>query len=119
MLAILGIIQMTNNLSVFKALNPYYAYNLLTSNAKGEGFFILGAVFLCTTGAEALYSDMGHCGRKNIRISWMFVKTTLVLNYFGQGAYLLLHQGKTLAQLNPDNSNPFYLILCRNCNKPL
>ena len=111
MLAILGIIQMTNNLSVFKALNPYYAYNLLTSNAKGEGFFILGAVFLCTTGAEALYSDMGHCGRKNIRISWMFVKTTLVLNYFGQGAYLLLHQGKTLAQLNPDNSNPFYLIM--------
>ena len=111
MLAILGIIQMTNNLSVFKAINPYYAYNLLTSNAKGEGFFILGAVFLCTTGAEALYSDMGHCGRKNIRISWMFVKTTLVLNYFGQGAYLLLHQGKTLAQLNPDNSNPFYLIM--------
>ena len=111
MLAVLGIIQMSQNLSVFKALNPYYAYSLLTSTAKGEGFFILGAVFLCTTGAEALYSDMGHCGRKNIRISWMFVKTTLVLNYFGQGAYLLLHQGQKLSQLNPDNSNPFYLIM--------
>ncbi|MEC4005660.1 KUP/HAK/KT family potassium transporter [Flavobacterium sp. SUN052] len=111
MLGVLGVIQMTQNLHVFNALNPYYAYNLLTSDAKGEGFFILGAVFLCTTGAEALYSDMGHCGRKNIRISWIFVKTTLVLNYFGQGAYLLAHQGKTLAQLGSSNPNPFYLIM--------
>lgn len=111
MLAVLGILQMTQNLSILKALNPYYAYNLLTSDAKGEGFFILGAVFLCTTGAEALYSDMGHCGRKNIRISWAFVKTTLVLNYFGQGAYLLAHQGKLLEQINSHNSNPFYLIM--------
>jgi KUP system potassium uptake protein len=111
MLAVLGLLQMTQNLSILKALNHYYAYNLLTSDAKGEGFFILGAVFLCTTGAEALYSDMGHCGRKNIRISWAFVKTTLVLNYFGQGAYLLAHQGKLLEQINSHNSNPFYLIM--------
>ncbi len=111
MLAVLGILQMTQNLTILKALNPYYAYNLLTSEAKGEGFFILGAVFLCTTGAEALYSDMGHCGRKNIRISWAFVKTTLVLNYFGQGAYLLAHQGKLLEEINSHNSNPFYLIM--------
>ncbi len=111
MLGILGVIQMVTNLDVFNALNPYYAYKLLTSEVAGEGFFILGAVFLCTTGAEALYSDMGHCGRKNIRISWIFVKITLVLNYFGQGAWLLAHEGKTLAELNANNPNPFYMIM--------
>ncbi len=111
MLAILGIIQMTSNIEVFRAINPYYGYKLLISDKTGEGFFILGAVFLCTTGAEALYSDMGHCGRKNIRISWIFVKTTLILNYFGQGAYLLTHCGKTLAQLGGSNPNPFYLVM--------
>ncbi len=111
MLAILGIIQMGSNLEVLNAVNPYYAYNLLTSDVSEQGFFILGAVFLCTTGAEALYSDMGHCGRKNIRISWAFVKTTLVLNYVGQGAYLLLHSGKKLSELSANNTNPFYLIM--------
>ena len=111
MLGILGIIQISQNIEVLKAINPYYAYKLLTSNASGHGFFILGAVFLCTTGAESLYSDMGHCGRKNIRISWVFVKTTLVLNYFGQGAYLIQHNGSTLSQLNNYNPNPFYLIM--------
>jgi KUP system potassium uptake protein len=113
MLGILGIMQMVlvSNFEVFNALNPYHAYKLLTSDAKGQGFFILGAVFLCTTGAEALYSDMGHCGRKNIRISWIFVKTTLILNYFGQGAYLLSHNAKTLSDLSPSNPNPFYLIM--------
>jgi len=111
MLGILGVLQMVTNIEVFKALNPYYAYNLLTSDVSSQGFFILGAVFLCTTGAEALYSDMGHCGRKNIRISWIFVKTTLVLNYFGQGAFLLLHEGKKLSELGAHNTNPFYLIM--------
>jgi KUP system potassium uptake protein len=111
MLGILGIIQIATNAQVFKALNPYYAYHLLTSDVSNQGFFILGAVFLCTTGAEALYSDMGHCGRKNIRVSWIFVKTTLILNYFGQGAYLILHEGKTLMQLGNNNPNPFYLIM--------
>ncbi len=111
MLAILGVIQMTQNFEVFNALNPYYAYHLLTSDISDQGFFILGAVFLCTTGAEALYSDMGHCGRRNIRVSWMFVKTTLILNYFGQGAYLMMHEGVTLQHLNAHNPNPFYLIM--------
>ena len=111
MLGVLGILQIGVNIDVFKAINPYYAYHLLTTDVSNQGFYILGAVFLCTTGAEALYSDMGHCGRKNIRISWIFVKLTLVLNYFGQGAYLLLHQGQTLADLNPSNANPFYLIM--------
>ncbi len=109
MLGILGIIQIGGNLSVFKAINPYYAYELLRIHP--DGFYVLGFVFLCTTGAEALYSDMGHCGRKNIRISWIFVKTTLVLNYFGQGAYLIKHQGDTLFNLGGKNANPFYLIM--------
>lgn len=111
MLGILGILQITSNFEVLKAINPYYAYQLLTSDASGHGFFILGAVFLCTTGAESLYSDMGHCGRKNIRISWIFVKAMLLLNYFGQGAYLLQHDGQSLASLNDHNPNPFYLIM--------
>lgn len=109
MLGILGAIQITNDFSVFKAVNPYYAYELLQIHP--EGFFVLGAVFLCTTGAEALYSDMGHCGRKNIRISWIFVKIMLLLNYFGQGAYLISHEGKTLEQLGGNAGNPFFLIM--------
>ncbi|WP_162128138.1 KUP/HAK/KT family potassium transporter [Flavobacterium phycosphaerae] len=109
MLGILGIIQIGSNLSVFRAINPYYAYELLRIHP--DGFYVLGFVFLCTTGAEALYSDMGHCGRKNIRISWIFVKATLVLNYFGQGAYLIKHQGDTLYNLGGKNANPFYLVM--------
>lgn len=109
MLGILGLIQITKHPEVFKAFNPYYAYNLLSIHP--DGFFVLGFVFLCTTGAEALYSDMGHCGRKNIRISWIFVKTTLVLNYFGQAAYLIHHEGETLQTLGGSNGNPFYLIM--------
>ena len=109
MLAVLGIIQITKHPEVFKAINPYYAYQLLLIHP--DGFFVLGFVFLCTTGAEALYSDMGHCGRKNIRISWIFVKTALVLNYFGQAAYLIHHEGQTLQNLGGKNGNPFYLIM--------
>lgn len=109
MLGILGAIQIVKHPDVFKAFNPYYAYHLLTIHP--EGFFVLGFVFLCTTGAEALYSDMGHCGRKNIRISWIFVKLTLVLNYFGQGAYLIHNEGQTLQSLGGKNGNPFYLIM--------
>ena len=109
MLAVLGIIQITKHPEVFKAINPYYAYQLLSIHP--DGFFVLGFVFLCTTGAEALYSDMGHCGRKNIRISWIFVKTALVLNYFGQAAYLIHHEGQTLQNLGGKNGNPFYLIM--------
>jgi KUP system potassium uptake protein len=109
MLGVLGTIQIMNDFSVFNAINPYYAYELLLIHP--EGFFVLGAVFLCTTGAEALYSDMGHCGRKNIRISWILVKLMLLLNYFGQGAYLISQEGKTLAQLGGKDGNPFYLIM--------
>ena len=109
MLAILGIMQISGNLYVLKALNPYYAVHLLSIHP--EGFYVLGFVFLCTTGAEALYSDMGHCGRKNIRVSWIFVKLALVLNYFGQAAYLMQHQGQTISQLGGSFGNPFYLIM--------
>ncbi len=110
MLGVLGVMQIANDFSVFSAVNPYYAYELLKIHP--EGFFVLGAVFLCTTGAEALYSDMGHCGRKNIRISWIFVKIMLLLNYFGQGAYLINHEGKTLAELGGgEDANPFYLMM--------
>ncbi|MEO7311476.1 MAG: KUP/HAK/KT family potassium transporter [Chitinophagaceae bacterium] len=87
MLAVIGIYHFADNIEIFKALNPYYAIKLLTQQPKG--FWILGAVFLCTTGAEALYSDLGHCGKNNIRTSWVFVKTCLVLTYIGQGAFLL------------------------------
>ena len=110
MLGVLGVIQITNDFSVFSAINPYYGYELLKIHP--EGFFVLGAVFLCTTGAEALYSDMGHCGRKNIRISWIFVKIMLLLNYFGQGAYLINNEGKTLMELGGgEDANPFYLMM--------
>jgi KUP system potassium uptake protein len=96
MLAVLGISHMADDWTVLKAFNPYYAVKILTVYPKG--FWLLGAVFLCTTGAEALYSDLGHCGRANIRYTWVFVKTTLILNYLGQGAWLLHNNtGKVFA----------------------
>src|SRR5580693_8413033 len=87
MLAVLGSMHLVDDLYIFKAFSPHYAIELLTTYPKG--FWLLGAVFLCTTGAEALYSDLGHCGKGNIRVSWIFVKTCLILNYLGQGAWLL------------------------------
>ena len=105
MLAILGLSHILDDLGVLKAFNPWYAIKLLTQYPKG--FWILGAVFLCTTGAEALYSDLGHCGRGNIRISWIFVKTSLILNYLGQGAWLLTHVGSPLSE----HINPFYAVM--------
>lgn len=104
MLAILGINMISTNWDILNAFNPFYAYNLLV-NYK-HGFLLLGAIFLCTTGAEALYTDLGHCGRKNIRASWIFVKACLILNYLGQGAWLLNHNGQTLI-----DQNPFYSIM--------
>jgi KUP system potassium uptake protein len=95
MLAVLGIYNMVDDLSVIKAFNPIYAVKLLTTYPNG--FWVLGAVFLCTTGAEALYSDMGHCGKNNIRASWGMVKICLIINYLGQGAYLLGQEGKLFA----------------------
>ena len=99
MLAILGTLWIAQNPTILKAANPYYAYKLLVQYPGG--FWLLGAVFLCTTGAEALYSDLGHCGKGNIRISWLFVKTALILNYFGQGGWLLTHLNEPLAGRNP------------------
>lgn len=95
----IGTIHLVQNLSVLKALNPAYGINLLTKYPGG--FWILGAVFLCTTGAEALYSDLGHCGKINIRMGWGFVKVCLLLSYFGQGAWLLEHQGTSLNGIIP------------------
>jgi KUP system potassium uptake protein len=111
MLAVLGCFHLVDDLEIFNALNPYYAIKLLTAYPKG--FWILGAVFLCTTGAETLYSDLGHCGRQNIRVSWLFVKTCLILNYLGQGAWLLNnHKGKLITQdLITAGFNPFYGIM--------
>ncbi|MFY8005083.1 MAG: KUP/HAK/KT family potassium transporter, partial [Chitinophagaceae bacterium] len=111
MLAVLGISHLFDDLSIFKALSPHYAINLLVNHPKG--FWILGAVFLCTTGAEALYSDLGHCGKENIRISWFFVKVCLVLNYLGQGAWLLsTHQNELITPAMMANGfNAFYAIM--------
>ncbi|RZM21354.1 MAG: potassium transporter Kup [Pedobacter sp.] len=97
-LGLLGILYVVQDFSIFKALNPYYAFKLIATNEKA--LLILGGVFLCTTGAEALYSDMGHCGRKNIRVSWIFVKVMLIFNYLGQGVWIL-HHGKYDTNLNP------------------
>ena len=90
MIAILGCIHLLDDLAIFRAFNPYYAIDFLV-HYKGS-FILLGAVFLCTTGAEALYSDLGHCGKANIRLSWIYVKACLLLNYIGQGSYLLAHR---------------------------
>ncbi|MEQ8363700.1 MAG: KUP/HAK/KT family potassium transporter [Cyclobacteriaceae bacterium] len=103
-LGVFGMIHLSQNPTVLKALNPMYAINLLV-NYPG-GFWLLGAVFLCTTGAEALYSDLGHCGKNNIRVGWGFVKVSLLINYFGQAAWLLTLEGSTL-----DGQIPFYAIV--------
>ncbi|MEI6576543.1 MAG: KUP/HAK/KT family potassium transporter [Bacteroidota bacterium] len=104
MLGILGTLQIVQHPGIIAALNPYYAYKLLAVHPNG--FVLLGAVFLCTTGAEALYSDLGHCGLQNIRATWVLVKTTLILNYLGQGAWLLSHQN-----IDATTINPFYSIM--------
>jgi KUP system potassium uptake protein len=105
MLAVLGVVSILHHPEIIKAINPYYAYRLLV--LYPGGFWLLGAVFLCTTGAEALYSDLGHCGRANIRISWIFVKICLLLNYFGQGAWLTTKIGSALTE----RDNPFYGVM--------
>lgn len=104
MLTVFGIKEITMHPDIISALNPYYAYNLLLNYPNG--FWLLGAVFLCTTGAEALYSDLGHCGIRNIRITWLYVKTSLVAAYLGQAAWLM-HQGHSLL----NGRNPFFEII--------
>ena len=104
MLGVLGAMHIGDYIPILQAFNPLHAIRLLTSNP--EWFLILGAVFLCTTGAEALYSDLGHCGINNIRTSWAFVKVMLILNYLGQGAWIIVH-----ANSLPAGTNPFYAIM--------
>lgn len=104
MLLVVGIHEISLFPEIIKSLNPRYGYDLLIHYPKG--FWLLGAVFLCTTGAEALYSDLGHCGIKNIRITWLFVKISLVANYLGQAAWLM-HQGKSFLE----GRNPFFEII--------
>ena len=110
-LAALGIAHIGNDFEILKAFNPYYAIELLSRYPKG--FYILGGVFLATTGAEALYSDLGHCGKWNIRYSWIFVKTCLLLNYLGQGAWLLANHNHQLitADIIDNGFNSFYGIM--------
>jgi KUP system potassium uptake protein len=111
MLAALGLLHITDDLSILKAFNPWYGLRLLIEYP--QGFYILGGVFLCTTGAEALYSDLGHCGKWNIRYSWIFVKTCLILNYLGQGAWLLSNykDREITAALINGGFNPFYGVM--------
>ena len=104
MLGVLGAMHIGDYIPILQAFNPLHAIRLLTSNP--EWFLILGAVFLCTTGAEALYSDLGHCGINNIRTSWAFVKVMLILNYLGQGAWIIAHVDNLTSGLNP-----FYAIM--------
>jgi KUP system potassium uptake protein len=102
MLGVTGLLWIQQDWSILRAISPVYAWELLTTHQAGSaGFWTLGAVFLCTTGAEALYSDLGHCGRGNIRVSWIFVKIALLLQYFGQGAWLLANQGALLNGRKP------------------
>ena len=117
MLAVLGISQIYLHPSIVKALNPYYAFHFLT--AYPEGFILLGAVFLCVTGAEAMYSDLGHCGKENIRITWVGVKACLLLNYMGQSAWLMsLGEGALLAELL-SGQMPVWVIVALLVAKPL
>jgi len=102
-LAVLGFAQLIRYPEILRAVNPSYAIRFLTQYPNG--FVLLGAVFLCTTGAEALYADLGHCGRSNIRVTWGFVKIALLLNYFGQGAWLIMHNETDVLR------NPFFEIM--------
>jgi len=104
MLFIMGAMEISHYPGVLKALSPHYGYILLTQYP--QGFWLLGAVFLCTTGAEALYSDLGHCGKENIRITWAFVKVSLVTNYVGQAAWIMHDGGAFLG-----NRNPFFEMM--------
>ncbi len=104
MLTVLGVVQIMEHPAIISALNPMWGYELLVEYPNG--FWLLGAVFLCTTGAEALYSDLGHCGKQNIRITWIFVKIALVVNYLGQASWLMTQGSKFLG-----DRNPFFTIM--------
>ncbi len=99
MIAVLGFVSLSKDLSVLKAINPFYAIDLVVRYPGG--FWVLGGVFLCTTGAEALYADMGHVGRRNIQVAWVLIKISLLLCYFGEAALLKNHIGQTLSSVDP------------------
>jgi KUP system potassium uptake protein len=105
-IGVIGLLSLTSDFSVLQALNPVWVYRFLVEYPGG--FWLLGAVFLCTTGAEALYSDMGHVGRTNIRFSWIYVKLCLILCYAGQTAFLMHHLGSKM-----EGTTPFYSIVPR------
>ncbi len=116
MIGVLGINQIIQHPDIFQALNPYYAFNLLANYPNG--FWLLGAVFLCTTGGEALYSDLGHCGKENIRISWFLVIICLLLNYLGQSAFLISNylnqpftEKSTFFALMPTHFLPYGIVI--------
>lgn len=109
-LAAAGLGNIGGNVAVLKAFNPVYAVKILTSPANDAGIMILGSVFLATTGAEALYSDMGHVGKNNIFLSWPFVKICLIINYLGQGAWLMACKSNGALASIPD-MNPFFQML--------
>lgn len=109
-LAFFGIINLCNDWTLLRAFSPHYAIKVLFSDENKLGFFILGGIFLSSTGAEALYSDLGHVGKRNIYLTWPFVKICLLINYFGQGAWILA------AKNNPSFSaiedlNPFFQMI--------
>ncbi|EIR3695437.1 KUP/HAK/KT family potassium transporter, partial [Enterococcus faecalis] len=109
----IGLINFSQDWTIIRSLNPYYAIQLLFNSDNKLGIFILGNVFLATTGAEALYSDLGHVGKLNIRLSWPYVKICLILNYFGQASWLLnVYQNSHTQQIK--NFNPFFQIIPHN-----
>ena len=109
MLGFLGAIEVIGHISVLQALSPVFAVKMLMHHP--HALVLMGAVFLCTTGAEALYADLGHCGKQNIRVSWVFVKTCLVLNYLGQAAWCLQFEGQPLPFAGDEPVNPFYGVM--------
>ena len=112
-LAIVGVVAIGNDWSVLAALNPYYGIKFLFSPNNAAGLALMGTVFLSTTGAEALYSDMGHVGRGNIYFTWPFIKVALVLNYFGQGAWMLRNQNNP-ELADAEGINPFFQMMDPN-----
>lgn len=104
MMAIVGGSQLITDFSVLRAFNPLYAIRFLLE--VPQVLIMLGAIFLCTTGAEALYSDLGHCGLKNIRVSWVYVKTALIINYLGQAAWIINNP-----QIITHDTNPFFAMM--------
>lgn len=110
MLAVIGLMNIGDNLAIFKALSPVYGIRFLFSATNKAGVMLLGSVFLATTGAEALYADLGHVGRVNIYGTWPWIKIALILNYFGQGAWLLRMKDDP-ALLSLDTLNPFFAMM--------